>query len=255
MTPAIAPAPPDGVLRVTERRADHALRLYTHAHWTADDAWLVHGITGRADDMSLFGAAPAGAVVPRWMTLRATLGCSVIIHARQVHRGDVLIHAALPEGIFIARDADGHATSRTGTLLAVSVADCVPIFIAAPDVRAVALLHAGWRGIAAGIVENGVEALTRTFGASAAQLRLHCGPAICGKCYEVGDEVPAALGLDARATHVDLRAAIAHRALATGVPAALTSISTHCTRCSGSEFFSHRAGCAERQIAVLGIRA
>jgi YfiH family protein len=244
-------APPE-VVRVAEQPVDSST-LHVHAAWR-DLHWLVHGITGSTADMSLFGVSPVGRVLARWTALRDALDCDVVIHARQVHRGDVLVHDSAMHGIVIARDADGHATSRTRTLLAVSVADCVPIHVVAPDVRAVALLHGGWRGVAAGILENGIAALTHTFGADAAALRVHCGPAICGDCYEVGSEVPAALGLDT-ATHVDLRAVVAQRAADAGVAAASISISTHCTRCGDGTFFSHRGGCAERQIAVLGMRA
>jgi polyphenol oxidase len=249
----IAPAPPGRLQFGAEQHVPGAVPLYALPDWLATAPWLVHGITDRAADMSLFGAAPASAVLPRWRALRDALGCHVIVHARQVHGASVLVHSALPAGIVIADDADGHATSRPGQLLAVSVADCVPIFVAAPGVRAVALLHGGWRGIAAGILEQGIATLAREFGATTSRLRIYLGPAICGKCYEVGPEVPHRLGLAADVTHVDLRAVLAHRAIEHGVLPANVTISTSCTRCGGMPFFSHRGGFAERQIAVLGI--
>ena len=256
MTRCIAPAPPDGIARVTERHAGIELPFYTHAHWsTADDDWLVHGITGRGADMSLFGMSRANEVLPRWRTLRDALGCDVMVHARQLHQTDVLVHRTLTAGILIAADADGHATARPAALLAVSVADCIPVYLAAPDARAIALVHAGWRGVAAGILERGMDTLRRRFGAAYARMQLHCGPAICGECYAVGPEVPAQLRLPTGTTHVDLRAVVALRAIELGVPATSVSISTHCTRCGDSPFFSHRGGCAERQIAVLAVRA
>lgn len=249
---AAAPALPPDVRRVTE---EESAGLYEHPGWSRGLPWVVQGVTGRDADMSLFGSTPTGRVVPRWQALRDTLLCSVVVHSRQVHRADVLVHDTLPPGLFIGPDADGHATRTPGLLLAVSVADCVPIFIAAPGARAVALLHGGWRGVAAGILERGVEVLRDAFNADPSDLDVHFGPSICGECYEVGPEVPAGLGLDGDITHVDLRAVLAWRALSLGVDPARVTVSSHCTRHGDSPFYSHRGGCAERQIAVLAIRA
>jgi polyphenol oxidase len=225
----------------------------------------VQGITDDAHDMSLFGGAPAGAVMVRWQRLRDAHGCRVIVHARQVHGADVAVHGRLPDGVHIGPDADGHVTAQRDTMLAVSVADCVPIFLVAPAVRAIALLHGGWRGVAAGILEQGIAALRDGFGARPADMRAHFGPAICRACFEVGPEVVSGLGLpttgvprmDAAAgdrAFVDLRAVLAARARAAGLPVANLSASAFCTRCGDSPFFSHRAGCGERQIAVLAVR-
>jgi polyphenol oxidase len=210
--------------------------------------------------MSLFADSAAATVLRRWVTLRDALGFATTVHARQVHGANVLLHDAIPAGIHISPDADGHVTTQAGLLLAVSVADCVPVYLMSPTPRAVALLHGGWRGIAAGVLEAGIAALQR-LGAVPDGLYLHIGPAICGACYEVGPEVPAGLGLDTAGavTHVDLRAALVQRARACGVTLARISVSTWCTRHGGtageaSDFYSHRAGSAERQIAVLGIR-
>jgi polyphenol oxidase len=258
------PLLPQGVESARERRLE-GVRPSLHAHpgWAAAMPWLVHGVTDGTDDMSLFGGTPAGQVLPRWQQLRDALGCAVIVHARQVHQARVLAHGAIPPGVHIAENADGHATDRPGTLLAVSVADCVPIYVIAPEQRAVALLHGGWRGVAAGILEHGVAMLKASYGADPHRLRVHFGPAICGACFEVGPEVVSGLGLDegnpgqgaaGYRRHVDLRAALAQRAVAAGVRTERVSTSAFCTRCGQSPFYSHRGGCAERQVAVLGIR-
>jgi polyphenol oxidase len=245
--------------------SDGGPQLYTHPAWASAMPWLTQGTTAGAD-MSLFGGSAAGAVLPRWLALRASLGCTTLVHARQVHGADVLVHDAAAAGVIIAGDADGHATTAAGLMLTVSVADCVPIAVVAPERRVVALLHGGWRGVAAGILDTGIAVLDRAFGAPAATLHIHLGPAICGACFQVGPEVPAGLGIapphdagtgdaaDDRA-YVDLRAVLAGRAIARGVPAAHITTSSFCTRCGDSPFFSHRAGCAERQISLLGIRA
>ncbi|HUF49453.1 MAG TPA: laccase domain-containing protein [Longimicrobiales bacterium] len=250
------PALPDGVGHSTEVRG--AGGLYTQPHWDADMPWVAQGITARGGNMSLFTDTPVGDVLARWHALRDALHCRIIVHSRQVHEAAVHVHRALPEGLLLAADADGHATRDVGVLLAVSVADCVPINVVAPQARALALLHGGWRGIAAGILERGIARLTEELGARTAELRVHLGPAICGECYEVGGAVVSGLGLPAvgpGTAHVDIRAVLARRARALGVPAAHISVSTHCTRHGDSPFYSHRGGCRERQISVLALRA
>jgi copper oxidase (laccase) domain-containing protein len=82
-------------------------------------------------------------------------------------------------------------------------------------------------------------------------LRVHTGPAICGKCYEVSADVYAQLtGTNpGTPTPIDLRALIADHARAAGVRE--ISSSPRCTRCDNDRFYSHRAGDAERQLGVM----
>jgi YfiH family protein len=250
----IVPELPPGVAVVTETAADGG--IHVHPGWRGTLPWLAQGITSHGLDMSLFGTSPTSEVLPRWAALRDGLGCDVIVHARQVHGAVVHAHGTLSPGLLVVSDADGHATSQPRTLLAVSVADCVPISIAAPDVRAVCMLHGGWRGVAAGILERGVNLLADRFGANVAALHVHFGPAICGACYEVGPEVLTGLGLRdvAGGTHADVRATLAHRALALGIAPGRITVSSFCTRHGASPFFSHRGGCRERQVSVLAVR-
>ena len=133
--------------------------------------------------------------------------------------------------------------------MAVTVADCVPVFIAHPS-GAGALLHSGWRGTVAGITQVAIERL-RQLGHSPADLRIHLGPAICGNCYEVSPDVYGRLtGREvARPTTVDLREVIAGHAASLGVRR--IDASPWCTRCDNDRFFSHRAGDWGRQLGVL----
>jgi YfiH family protein len=221
----------------------------------------VQGTTARgtADefDLRLSGQLSVSVVLGRWHLLRETLRLPRVVHARQVHGTQLLCHpTGEPPGIFLGDAADGHATLAPGVLLTVSAADCIPISIVDPKRRAIALLHGGWRGVAAGIIEEGVTMLREVAGSDPAELFLHLGPAICGACYEVGPEVHTALGLRTPRGNrpIDLRVIAARRAELLGVPAERITISTYCTRCSGSPFFSHRAGSNGRQVGVLGVR-
>lgn len=165
------------------------------------------------------------------------------------------MHATGPAGLHLARECDGHATQDVGVLLAVTTADCVPVSIVDPVRGAVALLHAGWRGTAFGIIERGIETLSGS-SSERSDLHVHLGPAICGECYEVGPEVFEALGLPAPTgpEPVDLRRVMAQRAAAAGVPSEQITISTLCTQCDGELLFSHRAGDGGRQVGYLGMR-
>jgi polyphenol oxidase len=126
----------------------------------------------------------------------------------------------------------------------------------APGRPAVALLHAGWRGVAGGILEEGLGVLKDRFGVEPGQLHAHLGPAISGDRYEVGPEVHRALGLPdpGEPGLLDLRGAAAERLAEGGVPRERIGVSTRCSL-EDPLFFSHRGGDDGRQVAFLGIRA
>ena len=204
-----------------------------------------------AGTFGMNGSEPVSEVMTRWYSLVDEMHpvAPRFATARQVHGARVIVHSSAWEGWLRVAEADGHAAPERGTAAAVSIADCVPVFIAHPS-GATALLHAGWRGTAAKILGRGVTVLTQR-GFTAAELRIHLGPAICGRCYEVSPEVHAQLtgkSVD-RPTPVDLRAVLADQARALGVRH--ISVSQWCTRCHNDRFFSHRAGDTGRQIGVL----
>lgn len=194
---------------------------------------------------------PVRLVMDRWAELRRELAPTGgrLVTASQVHGSRVLVHDDGWNGWLRADGADGHVAMARGTGMAVTIADCVPVFIAHPN-GAIALLHSGWRGTVARIVAHGIAALEAR-GAAARELRVHLGPSICGRCYEVSPEVYGQLtGRDVSVpSAVDLRAVIAGHARSAGVRH--ISISPACTRCDNDRFFSHRAGDAGRQLGVM----
>jgi len=201
-----------------------------------------------------FGVAsdePIRQVMARWDRLRDELSTAGprLATARQVHGDRVITHGTGWEGWLRAGEADGHFALERGTGMAVSIADCVPVFLAHPS-GATALLHSGWRGTAARIVERSLD-LFEARGMPASELAMHLGPAICGNCYEVSADVFERLtGRSAdRATTVDLRSLIADHARLRGVRR--ISVSGSCTRCNNDRFYSHRAGDSGRQLGVL----
>jgi polyphenol oxidase len=178
------------------------------------------------------GPAPEHASAAR-AALRERLGVRRIARGRQVH-GAVVAHADehdTQRGRLAP--ADGQATTRTDVAVMVLTADCLPVALA--GTAAVAMLHAGWRGIAAGVLEQGVLAL-RELGCDE-QLAAVIGPGAGACCYEVGPEVHAALGSRARGAAIDLQRAAQRRLHAAGVRDIRTVAA--CTICD-ARFFSHR---------------
>jgi polyphenol oxidase len=207
--------------------------------------------TRAAGSFSALGEEAVGTVGARWDALRAHLhpDGGRLATARQVHAADVVRHVPGWRGWLRGEAADGHVSIERGTAMAVTVADCVPVFLAHPS-GACAVLHSGWRGTVGRIVERGVD-LLKEAGLAPSDLRVHLGPAICGGCYEVSPDVHFAVTGRAVSTPttVDLRAAIADHARGAGVRR--ISISAWCTRCDNERFYSHRSGDAGRQLGVI----
>lgn len=167
------------------------------------------------------------------------------VHGRHVRRIRTADEAAVPD------EADGQATALRGVALAVLTADCLPVALVAPE--AVAMIHAGWRGLAAGILDEGVAAL-RELGADGV-VRAAIGPGAGVCCYEAGDEVHAAfatLGPDVRrGANADLKLA-ARRQLASAGVGEVHDVGL-CTLCApAGMLFSHRrdGGTTGRQAGI-----
>lgn len=207
--------------------------------------------TRSAGSFGTAGDEPVGIVMARWAQLRESLGVAgqCFATASQVHGARIVEHVSGWTGWLRGDQADGHLLVRRPMSAAVVVADCVPVFVVHPS-GAGALLHAGWRGTAAGILAAAIHRLA-ALDLAPADIRVHTGPAICGDCYEVGADVAAQLtgSQPDGPVRVDLRAILADQARALGV-AAITS-SDACTRCGPHRFFSHRGGDRGRQLGVL----
>jgi hypothetical protein len=154
---------------------------------------------------------------------------------RQVHGTRVAVDGA-------GEEADGQATARRGVAVGVRVADCLPVALVAPE--AVAAVHAGWRGLAGGVLEEGVRVL-RELGATRVEAAIGPGAGPC--CYEVGDEVREALGEDGGT--VDLAGVAERRLRAAGV--AEVHRAGRCTICDEDLHSFRRDGTAERQLGIV----
>lgn len=187
----------------------------------------------------------------RWAALHhalVPLGAPRLASARQVHGTRVLIHDRGWDGWVRIDGADGHLLTAGGAA-AVTIADCVPVFVAHPSGVA-AVVHAGWRGVAGGILAETFRAFAAR-GLTGDELVVHLGPSICGRCYEVGTEVFEKLTgwPTSRPRNVDLRSLLAEQAKQFGITR--WTASGECTKCDNDLLFSHRAGDAGRQVAVI----
>ncbi len=229
--------------------------VYAHPEWREAFPWLVQGVTGRSATPEARRLESRGGDLERALSRGARV--AQLARVRQVHGADlVVVRGANPSGTG-RRAADALATGEPGIGLAVSVADCVPAFLVDPVRGAVGVVHAGWRGAAAGVVEAALARMSAELGVRSADLHLHLGPAICGRCYEVGAEVLEALGRPTPGPkgHVDLSEVVEERAVALGVHPERVTRSVYCTRCDGERFYSYRAEGkrAGRMLGVIGL--
>jgi purine-nucleoside/S-methyl-5'-thioadenosine phosphorylase / adenosine deaminase len=211
-----------------------------------------------------------------------------LVVLNQVH--SAAIHRVEAKGEAPAA-GDGLITKARGVLLAVKVADCLPVIVADPRRKAVGIFHAGWRGTVQRIVEKGVGEMRRQFGCDPADLLAAIGPGIGACCYEIGEQVEdefdsqfayskelfsdvfdsrslkikyPMLFLNQRAPghgepalerHLDLVEANRRQLLDAGVAEGNIETLGLCTACRSDLFFSYRKEhVTGRMMAVVGIR-
>lgn len=163
---------------------------------------------------------------------------------RQVHGATVLDAPAGCSGV--RGEGDGLVTSDPGVVLGILTADCVPVLLEGE--RGVAALHAGWRGLVAGVLEQGVKKIGPVLAA-------WVGPSIRACCYEVGEDVTEAFereGLpvsDER--HVDPAEAASASLRSCGIDN--VAVAPECTSCNRDYFSYRRDGITGRQGSFISI--
>jgi YfiH family protein len=261
--------------------------------------WLVHGFSTRHGGVSTFESEKVlnlgfmewdsrENVVENRRLFQAALGVSnlELIPLKQIH-SDVIRVFPQPAGAPCKGDAS--ATVRPGLLLAIQTADCVPILLVDPKRRAVAAIHAGWRGTLARITQKTVGRMHFEFGSKPADLLAAIGPSIGPCCYEVGADFvtkftaqfadaadyfdeprsgeepnplqwlnmkPPGHQPPPRNVHLDLRKANRSQLLAAGLLAKNIYVSDLCTACHTGLLFSHRreSPLSGRLMSAIGLR-
>ncbi len=261
--------------------------------------WLIHGFSTKPGGVSIQDAEKVlnlgftewdaqENVLENRRRFQSALGATnlKLISLKQIHSDVIHLFDAPPAETC---QGDASATKRPGLLLAVQTADCVPILLVDPKKRAVAAVHAGWRGTLARIVVKAIGQLQMQFKSKSADLLAAIGPSIGGCCYEVGTEVatqflsqfaeapdwfdefrtgdepnpiqwlnrmPPGHQPPPKNVLLDLRKANRAQLLGAGLRAPNIFVSDLCTACRRDLFFSYRKEGAQsgRLMSVIGIR-
>lgn len=233
--------------------------------------WLLHGFTTRR-------AGDFGNGTPDSEALRRLgAGGMHLKTVRQIHSDRVCLVSEKDSGWDGSRrpEADALATALAGHVLGVRTADCLPVLLVDRDKRAVAAVHAGWRGTHQQIAARGVGQMRACFGSEPEDLEAAIGPGIAACCFEVGPDVagqfdpslvlaappgrPGNASLEASRANprprVDLVAANRRQLLEQGIPGGNIWSSGYCTCCREDDFFSYRRGRdTARMLAFIGIQ-
>jgi len=276
-----------------------------HAPNLSREKWLLHGFstrTGGVSDVYKNADLNLGHTADdthenvernrRLFVDAVGAGDMTLVNVRQIHSD--IIHC-VTEAPTQPLAGDGIITTTPGLLLTVRTADCYPVILADPELRAVGVFHAGWRGTLARIVEKGVGELRRHFNSQPEHILAAIGPAIGKCCYKVGEEVREKftsrfayadalfheteeydevklkypmLFLTARAPghshdlfpkaiHLDLAEANRRQLIDAGVQETNIVVIGDCTSCKTDRYFSHRAekGKTGRMMAAVGIKS
>lgn len=222
---------------------------------------VLHGFLGRTGGASAgpysslnlgqFVGDDPDSVAENFRRVRTEIGSGAgFARVNQVH--GARISAVTRENAGERPRADGMVTREAGVTLAIFTADCVPILMHSERAHAVAAIHAGWRGVIAGIACEGVAAMAR-LGARADEISAALGPSIGACCFEVDEELADRFSREvagaerhrrsgrAGKAYLDLRAILRGQLIAAGLaPGAIESVGP-CTRCASEKFFSRRA--------------
>lgn len=174
----------------------------------------------------------------------------VDVTLKQIH-SDRVINAAASSGDAAGGEkpeADALITNRVAQSIGVRTADCVPLLLLDSKNRAIAAVHAGWRGTASEIVERTIEHLNASFGTEPADVFAAIGPCVRACCYEVGEEVARKFAKmfpewgeeDLAKRQLDLVEGNCRQMISAGIPAGQIFDSGLCTTCQSECFYSFR---------------
>jgi YfiH family protein len=229
---------------------------------------IVHGFSTRRAEHNSFTLGPFGSENPAVQMNRARFLAAVgmtgwpLLKVKQFHSNVVHdFRDTLAAGQPV--NGDGAVTAIAGAALGVQAADCVPILIADQKGHVVSAVHAGWRGTTGRIAEVAVRGIVNGYAVPARDLIAVIGPhnAVC--CYEVGEEVVAAINdPDAivrkpewKRAHLNQAQANKNQLIRAGIPQEQVFVSTLCTQCRGDLFYSYRREGERtgRLLSVIGI--
>jgi YfiH family protein len=232
-----------------------------------DKGFTNHGFTAGHVNFSLSKECDTAAALKNLTLLRKQIGLSIpLARLVQVHGAKVLNSDDI-----IAKENDNWAkepvkegdaivSGENPAVLAVQTADCVPILLASPQSKKVAVIHAGWRGLSRGIVLSTVRSILQP-GENAIDLIAAIGPCICSNCYITGDDVASLFPESAESIggessglyNVDLPLAAEVSLIGAGLSTRGIDRLDICTSCGEHSLFSHRKskGDCGRQLSFI----
>ena len=173
---------------------------------------------------------------------------SKIVFASQIHGTSVQKVSSVNANSFIP-NCDGLITDDKNIYLCIFTADCMPVFMADKNKKAVALVHAGWRGLAAGILNNAVLSFDKNFNIKPNDIEVYIGPHIKKCCYTVGKEVLQAFNLNDNNNNLSLAQQAQKQLKFLGIENIF--VSSYCTCHNSNQFYSYRKEKTDCRIMSL----
>lgn len=180
-----------------------------------------------------------------------------VTYQRQIHSANIH-YSEVP---YFFRDSDALYTDKKNIYLGISIADCVPIFIYSPFVKAVAAVHSGWKGTRSRILTKTINTLRERYHLHPEDLFAYIGPAISAEHYEVGkfvyDQFPAESGIERDGKFfIDLAKDNYNQLLNAGMPERNIERSEFCTYRDAELFHSYRrdGDNSGRMLGIIGLK-
>lgn len=178
--------------------------------------------------------------------LAEAIGSSRIASLRQTHGGRSILAR---EAMNRAEHADATATDEKGLWLSIRAADCQQLVVYAPDAYVCAVIHAGWKGLKAGIIPSLFALLKDEWGIRPADTLVGIGPSLCADCAEFTDPAAELAEFDPRFFHgrnADLQGIADWQLETLGIPLERRERHPGCTRCEADVFWTYRGGDREK---------
>jgi YfiH family protein len=254
-------------------KVKNGIPFYSSSLMEAED-WLEHGVTPSSYTQGYFNLGfnrgeDEKIIIERREKVAQAFSVEVqrLVCVRQVHSDRVIwvdekVFSSGIDYVIAQENADGLVTALPDVLLATSHADCVPILLADPEHRVVAVIHAGWKGTASAIVINALELMKKHVNTCLSRCTAAIGPSASGCCYQVGEELEPHFKLVLKrvglgfSTRLDLPEINQKLLFSAGLRASAVDKATICTICGDEPFFSHRrqGEAAGRMLSLIKIK-
>ncbi len=249
----------------------NGLKIYRCS--TVNDSTIVQAFSTRSTgNMGLHTGDIVEQVIANRRTFLKTLDLDInnLVAAGQVHgtKIRVITESQVGLGAYSIENAipgtDALITNKRGPVLSIYTADCLPVFLYDPVTPTIGIVHAGWRGTIARIVELTVGKMVKEFNTNPAECRVALGPAIGPDCFRVNEDVakqfrlvdPAVVYQDKSGYQVDLNVFNWKLLLKSGIRSENIDMADICTVCNREDFFSYRAedGTIGRMMGIISLK-